>query len=667
MNKEQAKATIEAESLLRQEAKLSITKKTEPVSDNRYVRDTLDTKTKPLINEEIIDKPDDMLESSVYIESKYQAHRYNGVVKGPKQEMSEGPFTDAKTSKYETKNSNDKLSKTKFTNKKPSETPGEGDKRSQKSSKFEAVNKAKETKNDKLFKAEDAISEVVAVKKRTQSKFTDKELRQKEYFVGKLENDNRPVTTQEVNTDDAIVYKTFNRNRVRKVSDKPRLSHLNKTMSATKYHVDRIYDQDEHNTDETAKEVSMIANRFTSTVVTGTKRSFIEAREKRRVKKIMTAKSVRFIPGKDIKELKNGIVNKMDLQNEQKRLLKRFLGLRHKEEMIFGDMKLNLANKIVSKIKRIAKRNTTGVIIAAVCLAFVISAIGSAGILFEGISEATGVYLSGLSLSTDFDMTDCENYFTKMEADLQDMIDNVEEYYPGFDRYELSIEDEIGHDALKLMAYLSAVYEGYDLSMIQDVLNDLFEDMYVVETEEKTEIEDEEEIKIFSLTMKKTDWDTLMATRISDDKSDLYDSYDRNGGGHQAFHNPFDSNWSDKITSPFGWRIHPISGEEKFHRGVDIGMRSGTPVRSCSEGVVVKSTYSDVEGNYVVVLDETGYKCHYMHLSERNVSEGDIVDYSTIIGKVGSTGYSTGPHLHLQITDQSGECLNPVFLVQGGY
>ena len=96
-------------------------------------------------------------------------------------------------------------------------------------------------------------------------------------------------------------------------------------------------------------------------------------------------------------------------------------------------------------------------------------------------------------------------------------------------------------------------------------------------------------------------------------------------------------------------------------------MRSGTPVRSCSEGVVVKSTYSNVEGNYVVVLDEAGYKCYYMHLSERNVNEGDTVDYSTIIGKVGSSGYSTGPHLHLQIMDQSGECLNPVFLVQGGY
>ena len=62
----------------------------------------------------------------------------------------------------------------------------------------------------------------------------------------------------------------------------------------------------------------------------------------------------------------------------------------------------------------------------------------------------------------------------------------------------------------------------------------------------------------------------------------------------------------------------------------------------------------------------SGYRCHYMHLSQRNVSEGDEVDYDSIIGNVGSTGYSTGPHLHLQITDKEGECLNPRFMVTGG-
>ena len=70
--------------------------------------------------------------------------------------------------------------------------------------------------------------------------------------------------------------------------------------------------------------------------------------------------------------------------------------------------KKNFGERLFSKIKRIAKRNTTGVIIAAVCLIFIISLLSSAGIVLEGVSEATGVYLSGLSLCTDLNMTRCE-------------------------------------------------------------------------------------------------------------------------------------------------------------------------------------------------------------------------------------------------------------------
>ena len=98
-----------------------------------------------------------------------------------------------------------------------------------------------------------------------------------------------------------------------------------------------------------------------------------------------------------------------------------------------------------------------------------------------------------------------------------------------------------------------------------------------------------------------------MAGRISEDKNRLYESYERSEGGHQAFLSPFEIDWSDRITSGFGLRIHPISGVERFHKGIDIGMPEGTPVFSCSKGVVIKSTYTETEGNYVVVLDETGY------------------------------------------------------------
>ena len=669
MNKEQAKATIESESLLRQEAKNSIRGKTGPVSDNKFADDTLHSFIEHKQADIILNEPDDKLAGELYVEAKYQAKRYERITEGPKEIKTDGPSNNVTSTKYEVAKGKKGLTKTKFTNKRkqtaltdPTDRP-----KPRTNGKYDIKNDNKNS--SKLFEVtEDKLSDAIAIKRKTNTKLTEAEIRQKAYFANKLESKNEPVRN-EISEDDRIVYKTFGRNR------KNMSRYTLGTFRASKYHVNNVntmLKDDYQNDDESiqddvmykASAVSRTAANTTNRMYKGISTKKIQSEPLSKKKKVTNSK---FIPVSGTRHKKDEIVAPLDLMIQERKNMLRFISIKKHEEQVFTGIKTSLARKIFSKIKEIATRNKIGVIIGAVCLAFILAAIGSVGVLVEGISQATGVYLSGLSLSTDFDMTDCENYYTKMESDLQEVLDNIEEYYPGYDRYVIDFDDEIGHDALKLMAYLSAVYEGYDLSLIQGVLDDLFDDMYIIETDEETLIEDEEEIKVFSFKIKKTDWDTLMASRISDTDKDLYDSYEKHGGGHQAFHNPFDINWANKITSEFGWRIHPISGEEKFHKGVDIGMPSGTPVKSCSEGVVVKSTCTSVEGNYVVVMDETGYKCHYMHLSERNVNEGDVVDYDTIIGSVGSTGYSTGPHLHLQITDQNGECLNPKFLVQGGY
>ena len=590
MNKEQAKLTIEKESLLRQETKRVIRKNELPVTDRRFsghVKSRFE-------NEDV------KLAPELYETQKPQTNRYAAVNKGSRVKA-KGPLSVSGDKEEEGIR---KLKKTRF---------------------FE---KKKETvlKGKRFIASEDDQRQ-----KTKDEKHTKEELKQIAYFKDKI-SDKKLSPKEKINEDDRITYRKVSGGRLKKTTGR----YIVTALSQTKYHTE---------SNEQIQEDSVDTVRNVTGYVTG--------------------KSSRFIPDA-IKKVKKRAVSDMDLAIQEKKNLIRFIRARKHDEQIFSDMKVSLTKKITSKLKLIARRNRIGVIISAVSLAFVLSAIAGTGILFEGISQAAGTYLSGLSLSTDFDMTDCENYYTKMEADLQDVLDNLEEYYPGFDRYIIDFEDEIGHDPIKLMAYLSAVYEGYDLSLIQPVLNELFDEMYMVETETETVIENDEEIKIFSIKIVKAAWDDLMDRRITDDKKDLYDSYGASLGGHQAFHNPFAINWSDKVTSEFGWRIHPISGKEKFHKGVDIGIPAGTPVKSCSKGIVIKSTYSDTEGNYVVVEDDTGYRCHYMHLSQRDVSEGDIVDYDTVIGKVGSTGYSTGPHLHLQITDENGECLNPRFMVQGG-
>jgi len=628
MNKGQAKATIENESLLRQEAKNSIIKKELPVSDMKYGEDTVRNLNEPYAEEIIVSQsPKDELQSELYVESVYQVKRYEAT-RGPNADRTEGPLNTPVNSKasvkYETKETKDKVTKRKFA-----------------------------TKKTDMFLSE---GKDLSKNKKAQIKLTQEELRLKAYFKDKLNNAGKIKKDTDVNSDDAIVYRTFTKNR--KLNDENRIKYRSMTLSAAKYHVKNSLDEYQNNNDNSDDIQSGYSDSLRRAARSATNKASTMVADRKR--------SYRFTPGLVNKSKKSLITSKEDDIFQEKRTLLRYIAAKKKDEIAFNDIKSSLARKIVSKIKQIASRNKIGVIIAAVCIAFILSGVASVGILFEGISEAAGVYLSGLSLSTDYDMTDCENYFTKMEADLQDVLDNLEEYYPGFDRYVIDFDDEIGHDPYKLMAYLSAIYEGYDLKMIQNVLNELFDDMYVIETKEEIITENEEEISVFTIKITKSKWDDLMASRITDDKINLYDSYKDSGGGHQAFHNPFGINWSGKVTSEFGWRIHPISGKEKFHRGVDIGMPSGTPVMSCSEGVVVTSTCTDVEGNYVVVEDEAGYRCCYMHLSQRNVSVGDIVTYDTLIGEVGSTGYSTGPHLHLQIMDKNGECLNPRFMVQGG-
>lgn len=106
---------------------------------------------------------------------------------------------------------------------------------------------------------------------------------------------------------------------------------------------------------------------------------------------------------------------------------------------------------------------------------------------------------------------------------------------------------------------------------------------------------------------------------------------------------------SQNITSKYGERIHPILKERKFHRGIDIAEKFGSEVRSAVKGIV---TYSGEKGNYgkmVEVTSEKGVVTRYAHLSKISVEEGEIVSQGYILGNVGSTGMSTGPHLHFEI------------------
>ncbi len=114
------------------------------------------------------------------------------------------------------------------------------------------------------------------------------------------------------------------------------------------------------------------------------------------------------------------------------------------------------------------------------------------------------------------------------------------------------------------------------------------------------------------------------------------------------------------ISSPFGWRRHPITKQMSFHSGIDIAAPEGTPVFASAPGTVI---FAGEKSGYGLLVEVKGSKetFRYAHLSKITVYVGQRVDRGTLIGRVGSTGVSTGPHLHFEIEVLAkGEVVNPL-------
>jgi len=121
------------------------------------------------------------------------------------------------------------------------------------------------------------------------------------------------------------------------------------------------------------------------------------------------------------------------------------------------------------------------------------------------------------------------------------------------------------------------------------------------------------------------------------------------------------------ITSAFGWRIHPISGTGRFHAGTDLAAPTGTPVVAAYSGQVDTARFMGGYGLAVVLAHGSTEQSLYAHLSEIFVQPGQQVQQGEVIGRVGSTGYSTGPHLHFEfreLTSQGWVALNPGLVLE---
>jgi len=116
---------------------------------------------------------------------------------------------------------------------------------------------------------------------------------------------------------------------------------------------------------------------------------------------------------------------------------------------------------------------------------------------------------------------------------------------------------------------------------------------------------------------------------------------------------------STTVSSEYGIRPHPVFKVYRMHTGIDISAKHGASVTAADTGTVITSAYNSSYGNYVVVSHGNGITTLYAHLSSRKVSEGAVVTKGQIIGLIGSTGISTGPHLHFEVS-VNGSRVNPL-------
>ena len=308
--------------------------------------------------------------------------------------------------------------------------------------------------------------------------------------------------------------------------------------------------------------------------------------------------------------------------------------------------------------------------VAVGCALFVMMAslLGSCAAFFTGAGTST---FAASYTADDQDINSAQLYYTEKETDLQYKINHIEEEYPGFQEYRYEL-GKIGHNAYELMAYLSAMYDFFTIAEITPVLDALFQKQYDLQLIEQTEIREdsngnEYEWHVLNVILTVTPMEQITIPEMTAaDTKYKYDVYQQTYGNRQNYSNPFSFCWLSYVSSPYGYRLNPFTGEKELHNGIDIAVSAGTPIHAVHDGKVVSAGDAGDYGLCVVIEDERGYQSRYAHCQSLSVTAGQEIKKGEEIAAVGSTGNSIGPHLHLEVSYQ-GQRLNPFYFVDNGY
>ncbi len=341
-----------------------------------------------------------------------------------------------------------------------------------------------------------------------------------------------------------------------------------------------------------------------------------------------------------------------------------------KQSAKFTQNVLTATGKIARAIAQYAAAHKA-VFLAVAMLALVVmffaTGLTSCTAMLSGFQSS---YISASYMADEGEICQSDLYYTEKETDLQIDIDNTEENYPGYDEYRYNI-GEISHNPYELLGYLSTAFNAFTFAGVQSEIDRIFSEQYTLTREVIVETRydddgDPYDWYVLQTTLTVRPLSAVAQSHLSPgEQTDRYSVYMQTYGNRQAFGNPFDFSWLGNVSSGYGWRVHPISGEKSLHRGIDLAVAQGTPILAVQDGRVVSAGDAGSYGLCVVIEDDKGYQSRYAHCSSLNVSAGQEVKRGDVIAAVGSTGNSTGPHLHLEVM-LNGEYLNPYFFVDNG-
>src|SRR5690554_4577758 len=338
-----------------------------------------------------------------------------------------------------------------------------------------------------------------------------------------------------------------------------------------------------------------------------------------------------------------------------------------------------------------------GVGIAAIMVAII-------AIIMSIVSVVTGIIPTISLKSEKYEMTKTYLYITELDALIEGNIKVLEdlnigqleevtgieipeeiEAYKYYVNGESAIKDEIKveTDADSILTYLDSKYKDYSFNSIIDgifgttiksEIDKIHEELYQLEYEvEVEEVETRvqhynpltgevvviiyiDEKLCLNTYLEAEPWESYYTDNkdilLAEDEQEMYNSLKEVGiyTFQTEFNSPFPGvEWNLHKSSRWGWRVHPISKEVKIHNGIDIAMPRGTPIYACHEGTIETENEPEGLGRWIKIIKENGDYTLYGHLNTVSVYRGQTVNPGHLIGYVGSTGQSTGDHLHLEV------------------